>query len=88
MRHGLKALTASLTLAIGLSPASSFAKNITLTFNEVDFGTNGNIVDPLPNDAYASYGILMSNFYWGTDMRDPFGLAACGRRQGGDNTTH
>ena len=55
--------------------ATASAKNITLTFNEVDFGTGGEIVNPLPADAYASYGIVMTNFYWGTDMRDPFGDA-------------
>jgi PEP-CTERM motif len=80
MGHGLKtlALGSLAAFAMGTYPASSIAKSITLTFNEVDFGTGGGLVDPLPSNAYASYGVLMSNFYWGTDMRDPFGDAQRG----------
>jgi hypothetical protein len=59
------------TLSLLGNAKDSIAKVVELTFNEVDFGTT--LIDPLPVDAYSAFGIEMSNFYWGTDARDPFG---------------
>jgi hypothetical protein len=71
MEHWRKAIWLLSAIAFGAVATDAYAEKVTLTFDEVDFGTDS--LDPLPVDAYQSFGILMSNFYWGTDVRDPFG---------------